>query len=105
MRRPSPGRRGAHGDAARRCRTTCARPLASIKAMVSGLREPDVEWSPQQVSDALATVEAETDRLNRLVGNLLDASRLQTGELPIDVRTDTAHRSGGGRGCAPSDAR
>ncbi len=61
-------------------------PLASIKAMVTGLREPGVDWSPAQIDDALATVEAETDRLNQLVGNLLDASRLQSGELAVDVR-------------------
>ncbi|MFT3852911.1 MAG: DUF4118 domain-containing protein [Ilumatobacteraceae bacterium] len=61
-------------------------PLASIKAMVSGLRDPDVQWSPAQLDDALATVEAETDRLDRLVGNLLDASRLQIGELATDAR-------------------
>ena len=82
-------------------------PLASIKAMVSGLREPDVEWSPQQVSDALATVEAETDRLNRLVGNLLDASRLQTGELAVDVRPtpliEAVEAAVGSVGCTMSE--
>jgi two-component system sensor histidine kinase KdpD len=61
-------------------------PLASIKAMVTGLRDPDVNWSAAQLDDALATVEAETDRLDRLVGNLLDASRLQTGALATDAR-------------------
>jgi two-component system sensor histidine kinase KdpD len=82
-------------------------PLASIKAMVSGLREPDVEWSPQQVSDALAIVEAETDRLNRLVGNLLDASRLQTGELAVDVRptplVEAVEAAVGSIGCTMSE--
>jgi len=61
-------------------------PLASIKAMVSGLRDRSVEWKPDQVAEAHATIEEETDRLNRLVGNLLDASRLQIGALAIDVR-------------------
>ena len=61
-------------------------PLASIKAMVSGLRDPAVEWKPDQVDEAHATIEEETDRLNRLVGNLLDASRLQIGALAVELR-------------------
>ena len=63
-------------------------PLATIKAMVSGLRDPSVDWAPEQLAEALAAVDEETDRLNGLVGNLLDASRLQIGALavqPADV--------------------
>lgn len=60
-------------------------PLASIKAMVSGLLDPSVDWTDEQLVEALSTVDQETDRLNRLVGNLLDASRLQIGALPIDI--------------------
>jgi two-component system sensor histidine kinase KdpD len=61
-------------------------PLASIKAMISGLRDPEVHWTPDQLGEALKTVDEETDRLNRLVGNLLDASRLQFGALAIETR-------------------
>lgn len=61
-------------------------PLASIKAMISGLRDTTVAWKPEQIDEAHATIEEETDRLNRLVGNLLDASRLQIGALAVDVR-------------------
>jgi two-component system sensor histidine kinase KdpD len=61
-------------------------PLASIKAMVSGLLESDVKWRPEDVRDALVTVDEEADRLNRLVGNLLDASRLQIGALAVDYQ-------------------
>ena len=62
-------------------------PLASIKAMVSGLLDADVQWRPEQVHDALVTVDEEADRLNRLVGNLLDASRLQIGALAVNIQT------------------
>lgn len=63
-------------------------PLASIKAMVSGLLESDeVQWRPEQVHDALVTVDEETDRLNRLVGDLLDASRLQISALAVNYQT------------------
>ncbi|MEP7114311.1 MAG: DUF4118 domain-containing protein, partial [Ilumatobacteraceae bacterium] len=61
-------------------------PLASIKAMVSGLLDADVQWRPEQVRDALVTVDEEADRLNRLVGNLLDASRLQIGALAVNCQ-------------------
>jgi two-component system sensor histidine kinase KdpD len=62
-------------------------PLASIKAMVSGLlHTDDVQWRPDQVHDALVTVDEEADRLNRLVGDLLDASRLQIGALAVSCR-------------------
>ncbi|MEY2554780.1 MAG: two-component system, OmpR family, sensor histidine kinase KdpD, partial [Ilumatobacteraceae bacterium] len=61
-------------------------PLASIKAMVSGLLGSDVQWRADQVRDALVTVDEEADRLNRLVGNLLAASRLQIGALAVDWR-------------------
>jgi two-component system, OmpR family, sensor histidine kinase KdpD len=56
-------------------------PLASIKAAVSGLLQRDVEWSPESTRELLMTVDDETDRLNALVGNLLDMSRIQTGSL------------------------
>ena len=56
-------------------------PLASIKAAVSSLRQPDVEWSDEDVAQFLASIEDEADRLNALVGNLLDMSRLQAGVI------------------------
>ena len=59
-------------------------PLASIKASVSSLRAHDVQWSPDEASEFLAAIEEDTDRLNQLVGNLLDMSRLQTGTLELD---------------------
>jgi two-component system, OmpR family, sensor histidine kinase KdpD len=61
-------------------------PLATIKAMISGLRDTDVDWTPGEMAEAFATVDEETDRLNRLVGNLLDASRLQSGALAVSIR-------------------
>ncbi len=61
-------------------------PLASIKAMISGLRDRSVVWKDAQVEEAHATIEEETDRLNGLVGNLLEASRLQSGALAVDLR-------------------
>ncbi len=58
-------------------------PLASVKAAVSSLRQDDVAWNAAEVEEFLATIEEETDRLSSLVGNLLDASRIQTGSLRL----------------------
>ena len=58
-------------------------PLASIKASVSSLRQHDVDWTPEETAEFLAMIEEETDRLNRVIGNLLDMSRLQAGALTV----------------------
>jgi two-component system sensor histidine kinase KdpD len=61
-------------------------PLASIKASATSLLSDDVNWDPAAEHDLLKTIDIEADRLNALVGNLLDMSRLQTGSLPISAR-------------------
>lgn len=58
-------------------------PLSSIKASVTSLRQHDVSWSESAVEEFLATIDEESDRLNGLIGNLLDLSRLQTNTLRI----------------------
>jgi two-component system sensor histidine kinase KdpD len=61
-------------------------PLASIKASVSSLRQTDVHWSAADEADLLADIESSSDRLDALVGNLLDMSRLQAGALAPFLR-------------------
>jgi two-component system sensor histidine kinase KdpD len=61
-------------------------PLASIKASVSSLLQDDVDWSPEATIEFLTTIEEETDRLDRVVGNLLDMGRLQAGALQVSSR-------------------
>ena len=61
-------------------------PLASIKASVSSLRQTDVEWAAADEADLLATIEQNADRLDALIGNLLDLSRLHTGSLEPFLR-------------------
>jgi two-component system, OmpR family, sensor histidine kinase KdpD len=56
-------------------------PLASARAAVDGLRSPDVDFSPTDRDELLATAAESLDRLTRLVDNLLDMSRLQAGAL------------------------
>ncbi|GAA0386505.1 sensor histidine kinase KdpD [Microbispora corallina] len=56
-------------------------PLASAKAAVESLRSRDVDWSPEDRDELLATADESLTRLDRLVANLLDMSRLQAGVL------------------------
>lgn len=56
-------------------------PLASIKASVDSLRQPNIEWPAEERREFLRTIEDETDRLTRLVDHLLDMSRIQAGAL------------------------
>ncbi|WP_035806267.1 sensor histidine kinase [Kitasatospora mediocidica] len=56
-------------------------PLAGIKAAVSSLRAEDVEWDAADEAELLAGIEAGADRLDHLINNLLDMSRLQTGTV------------------------
>jgi K+-sensing histidine kinase KdpD len=60
-------------------------PLAGIKASVSTLRQTDVQWSDEERQELLATIEESADRLHAVVGNLLDASRLQAGALSVQA--------------------
>jgi two-component system sensor histidine kinase KdpD len=62
-------------------------PLASIKASASSLLQSDIAWTPEQRREFAATIDAEADRLNRLVTNLLDMSRLQAGAVTVIRRS------------------
>jgi two-component system, OmpR family, sensor histidine kinase KdpD len=56
-------------------------PLAAIKASASSLLDREVRWSDAERDEFLATINTETDRLTRLVHNLLDMSRIEAGAL------------------------
>ena len=62
-------------------------PLSSATAAVSSLRATDVRWSDEDREDLLETAEVSLRRLADLVADLLDASRLQAGVLPISLST------------------
>ncbi|WP_328302223.1 sensor histidine kinase KdpD [Streptomyces sp. NBC_00435] len=64
-------------------------PLAGIKVAVTSLRSTDVDWSGEDRAELLEGIEDGADRLDHLIGNLLDMSRLQTGTVvPIIRVTD-----------------
>jgi two-component system sensor histidine kinase KdpD len=58
-------------------------PLASAKAAVDGLRAGDVAFSDADRDELLATASESLEKLNRLVDNLLDMSRVQAGALGV----------------------
>jgi two-component system sensor histidine kinase KdpD len=65
--------------------------LASIKAASSTLRAPDLDLDPRDRAELLDTIYDETDRLERLVTNILELSRIRAGALElhrqnVDVR-------------------
>jgi len=61
-------------------------PLASAKAAVTSLRSPDIKWTAEDREELLATADESLDKLTRLVGNLLEMSRLQAGALSVFPR-------------------
>lgn len=56
-------------------------PLASIKTSATALLLSDASWTSEEGRELLQTIDHESDRLNRLVGNLLDLSRIEAGVL------------------------
>ncbi len=60
-------------------------PVALIKGYAGTLRRKDAHWAPDTLEESLAVIEEESDRLNGLINNLLDASRLQSGALKLDM--------------------
>jgi two-component system sensor histidine kinase KdpD len=61
-------------------------PLSAAKAAVESLRSHDVDWTPEDRDELLATADESLDRLDRLVENLLDMSRLQAGVLGLSLQ-------------------
>ncbi len=56
-------------------------PLTSIKAAASSLLQSDVQWDDEARQSFAQSIEREADRLNCLVENLLDMSRIEGGAL------------------------
>ncbi|MHB8506659.1 MAG: sensor histidine kinase [Acidimicrobiales bacterium] len=79
-------RRGLVGAVSHDLRT----PLATIKVATSALLDDDAPVPPEDARELLELVEGQADRLDRLVANLLDMTRIQAGALelrraPVDL--------------------
>src|SRR5438876_4416869 len=63
-------------------------PLTSVRLFAETLREGRAE-GPEEVRECVAMLSREADRLSRMVGRLLDWSRLESGRAALDLeRTD-----------------
>ena len=60
---------------------------------MSTLRQADVQWDEATRQDFLGEIEREADRLARLIGNLLDISRIESGALESADRAPTSPRA------------
>ncbi|GIH27162.1 sensor histidine kinase [Acrocarpospora phusangensis] len=61
-------------------------PLASAKAAVESLGNTAIDWSAEDRAELLATADESLARLDRLIANLLDMSRLQAGALGVSLQ-------------------
>ncbi|HYY53057.1 MAG TPA: ATP-binding protein, partial [Myxococcales bacterium] len=63
-------------------------PLTSVRLFAETLRDGRAE-GPEEVRECVAMLSREADRLSRMVGKLLDWSRLESGRAALDLeRTD-----------------
>jgi len=58
-------------------------PLASVKTAVSSLRQADTTLGATDRAELLELIELQSDRLARLVTNLLDMTRIESGALEL----------------------
>ena len=60
-------------------------PLSGLRLSVDALRDPHAPLDPTTTQELLDTVDASTTRLDELITNLLDMSRLEAGVLAIRI--------------------
>lgn len=58
-------------------------PLASIKGNIETLMQTDVQWKPEQQMEFLRSANEEADHLTLLIKNLLDMSRIDSGNINL----------------------
>jgi signal transduction histidine kinase len=70
-------------------------PLGFIKGYTTTLLREDTHWDKNTQTDFLRIIERETNHLQELIDNLLDSSRLQSGQMKFDwqvIRLDALIR-------------
>jgi K+-sensing histidine kinase KdpD len=60
-------------------------PLATIRAAAATLAETDLELRADERAELLASIDEHAERLNDIIANLLDLSRLQAGALSVQL--------------------
>jgi two-component system, OmpR family, sensor histidine kinase KdpD len=59
-------------------------PLAAIKAAVSSLLDETVTWSPDDIDAFNRTIDSQADRLSRVISDILDLNRIESGSVQPD---------------------
>jgi PAS domain S-box-containing protein len=59
-------------------------PVSLIKGYASTLAREDAEWDAETLREGLEVISEESDRLNGLIDDLLDASRIQAGGMKLE---------------------
>jgi signal transduction histidine kinase len=59
-------------------------PVALIKGYANTLARDDARWDSATLREGLQVIGEESDRLNALINNLLDASRIQAGAFKLE---------------------
>jgi two-component system sensor histidine kinase KdpD len=67
-------------------------PLAGIKAAVSSLLDHSVLWSQEDIQSFLETIDSQSDRLNRVISDILDLNRIEAGVITPVRRTMSARQ-------------
>jgi signal transduction histidine kinase len=62
-------------------------PLTAVHGFIKTLRRPDISFSSRDVQDLLAIVERQTERLTRLVEDLLVSARIEAGTIDLHMTT------------------
>ena len=60
-------------------------PLATIRAAAGSMLDEAVKWTPDDQREAFQAIDAEAERMGRLVRNLLDLSRIEGGALKPEL--------------------
>jgi two-component system, OmpR family, sensor histidine kinase KdpD len=60
-------------------------PLATIRATAGSIADPSIAMSDEERRKAARSIDVEAERLNRLVSDLLDMSRIQAGQIVPDL--------------------
>ena len=60
-------------------------PLTGIRTAIGALRNPTLQLSDGDRGELLDTIEVDSDRLSRLIGDLLDLSRLEAGSAAPEL--------------------
>ncbi len=63
-------------------------PLGFIKGYTTTLLREDTNWDVPTYRESLGIIDDEADRLQELIDNLLDSSRLQSGTLQMNLQTE-----------------